>query len=159
MSWLCSLNKEPPTMFNKTNDPKLEMHHRNCVKMFHHWGFDFNTLFSTLAVNLHAPNQRPWLHKYVHHSLRYRRVIVFSHTSNDLSTARQKWRLDGPALLGHLLYSLVNHAYANRYHHHLVRQLVSSIIIDRYGFHVLHNQYSGKRCVNHEDQDRRAGCR
>jgi len=22
---------------------------------------------------------------------------------------------------GHLLYSLVNHAYANRYHHHLVR--------------------------------------
>jgi len=37
-----------------------------------------------------------------------------------LSTARQKWRLDGPALSGHLLYSLVNHAYANRYHHHLV---------------------------------------
>jgi len=38
----------------------------------------------------------------------------------DLSTARPKWRLDGPALLGHLLYSLVNHSYANRYHHHLV---------------------------------------
>ena len=33
----------------------------------------------------------------------------------DLSTARPKWRLDGPALSGHLLYSLVNHAYANRY--------------------------------------------
>jgi len=32
-----------------------------------------------------------------------------------------KWRLDGPALSGHLLYSLVNHAYANRYHNHLVR--------------------------------------
>jgi len=41
--------------------------------------------------------------------------------SIDLSTARPKWRLDGPALSGHLLYSLVNHAYANRYHHHLVR--------------------------------------
>ena len=39
----------------------------------------------------------------------------------DLSTARPKWRLDGPALLGHLLYSLVIYAYANRYHHHLVR--------------------------------------
>ena len=39
----------------------------------------------------------------------------------DLSTALPKWRLDGPALLGHLLYSLVNHAYANRYHHHVVR--------------------------------------
>jgi len=39
----------------------------------------------------------------------------------DLSTARPKWRLDGPALSGHLLYSLVIHAYANRYHHHLVR--------------------------------------
>jgi len=38
----------------------------------------------------------------------------------DLSTARPKWRLDGPALSGHLLYSLVNHAYAKRYHHHLV---------------------------------------
>ena len=39
----------------------------------------------------------------------------------DLSTARPKWRLDGPALSGHLLYSLVNHAYEKRYHHHLVR--------------------------------------
>jgi len=39
----------------------------------------------------------------------------------DLTTARPKWRLDGPALSGHLLYSLVNHAYANRYHKHLVR--------------------------------------
>ena len=37
----------------------------------------------------------------------------------DLSTARPKWRLDGPALSGHLLYSLVNHAYANRYNCHL----------------------------------------
>jgi len=37
----------------------------------------------------------------------------------DLSTACTKWRFDGPALSGHLLYSLVNHAYAN--HHHLVR--------------------------------------
>ena len=39
----------------------------------------------------------------------------------DLSTARPKWRLDGPALSDHLLYSLVNNAYANRYHRHLVR--------------------------------------
>jgi len=39
----------------------------------------------------------------------------------DLSTARPKWRLDGPALSGHLLYSLVNNAYANRYQQHLVR--------------------------------------
>jgi len=39
----------------------------------------------------------------------------------DLSTARPKWRLDGPALSGHLLYSLVNHAYANRYYYYLVR--------------------------------------
>ena len=39
----------------------------------------------------------------------------------DLSTARPKWRLDGLALSGLLLYSLVNHAYANRCHHHLVR--------------------------------------
>jgi len=38
----------------------------------------------------------------------------------DLSTVRPKWRLDGPALACHLLYSLVNHAYANCYHHHLV---------------------------------------
>jgi len=38
----------------------------------------------------------------------------------DLSTARPKWRLDGPALSVHLLYSLVNHAYTNRYHHHPV---------------------------------------
>jgi len=30
----------------------------------------------------------------------------------DLSTARPKWRLDGPTLSGYLLYSLVNHAYA-----------------------------------------------
>jgi len=51
----------------------------------------------------------------------------------DLSTARPKWRLDGPALSGHLLYSLVNHAYANRYHHHLVR----NIIMERYGFHII----------------------
>ena len=39
----------------------------------------------------------------------------------DLSTARPKWRLDGPVLSGHLLYSLVNHAYANCYHYHLVQ--------------------------------------
>jgi len=57
--------------------------------------------------------------------------------SIDLSTARLKWRLDGPALSGHLLYSLVNHAYANRYHHHLVRKLVSNIIMQRYGFHII----------------------
>ena len=37
--------------------------------------------------------------------------------ATDLSTARPKWRLDGPDLSDHLLYSLVNHAYANRYHH------------------------------------------
>jgi len=35
----------------------------------------------------------------------------------DLSTARPKWRIDGPVLSGHLLYSLVNYAYANPFHH------------------------------------------
>ena len=54
-----------------------------------------------------------------------------------LSTARPKWRLDGPALSGHLMYSLVNHAYANIYHHYLVRLLVSNIIMKRYGFHII----------------------
>jgi len=48
-------------------------------------------------------------------------ITCLSCLSFDLSTPRPKWRLDGPDLLGHLLYSLVNHAYANRYHHHLVR--------------------------------------
>ena len=46
-----------------------------------------------------------------------------THTSTaviDLSTARPKWRLDGPGLSGHLLYSLVNPGYANSYHHRLV---------------------------------------
>ena len=55
----------------------------------------------------------------------------------NLSTACPKWRLDGPALSGHLLYSLINHAYANRYHHHLVRKLVSNILMQRYGFHII----------------------
>jgi len=41
--------------------------------------------------------------------------------TTDPSTARPKWRLYGPALSGHLLYSLVNHACANRYYHYLVR--------------------------------------
>jgi len=41
-------------------------------------------------------------------------------SSLDLSIAHPKWRLDGPALTGHLVYSLVNHAYANLYHHYLV---------------------------------------
>ena len=48
----------------------------------------------------------------------------------DISTARPKWRLDGSALSGHLLHSLANHAYANRYHHHLVKCLVRDIIMD-----------------------------
>jgi len=38
----------------------------------------------------------------------------------DLLAARTKRRLDGPALSGHLLYSLVSLAFANRYHYHLV---------------------------------------
>jgi len=59
-----------------------------------------------------------------------------SNTSIDLSTARPKWRLDGPGLSGHLLYSLVNHAYVNHFHHHLVRFMVSKIIMERYGFHI-----------------------
>ena len=46
---------------------------------------------------------------------------VIAVVSIDLSTARPKWRFDGPALSGHLLYSLVNHAYGIRYHHHVVR--------------------------------------
>ena len=56
-------------------------------------------------------------------------------TISDLSTARPKWRLDGPAFSGHLLYSLVNHAYANRFHYHLV--LVSNSIMERYGFYII----------------------
>ena len=63
--------------------------------------------------------------------------IPLIHGAVDLSTARPKWRLDRPALSGHLLYSLVNHAYANRYHHHLVRYLVSNIKMERYGFHFI----------------------
>jgi len=55
----------------------------------------------------------------------------------DLSTAGPKWRLDGPALSGYLLYSLVNHTYANRCHHRLVRYLVRNIIMERYGFHII----------------------
>ena len=59
------------------------------------------------------------------HAVKVRVVLLlYESTSSvvtDLSTARPKWRLDGPALSGHVLYSLVNHAYANRYHHHLVR--------------------------------------
>jgi len=48
--------------------------------------------------------------------------IQFSiYFSMDLSTARPKWRHDGQALSGHLLFSTLSHAYANRYHHHLVR--------------------------------------
>jgi len=70
----------------------------------------------------------------------------------DLLTARPKWRLDGPALSIDL-YSLVNHAYANHYHHYLVRSLVSyngAIWLSNY------NKYSGKQCVNYEDQGRKA---
>jgi len=59
--------------------------------------------------------------------LEYRGFLILKDQENeafsifDLSTARPKWRLDGPSLSGHLLYPLVKHAYANRYHHHLVR--------------------------------------
>jgi len=48
-------------------------------------------------------------------------IVMHVFKEIDLSTARPKWRLDGPALSVHLLYSLVNHAYANRYHRHLIR--------------------------------------
>jgi len=54
-----------------------------------------------------------------------------------LSTACPKWRLDRQALSSHLLYPLVNHAYANRYYHHIVRELVINITIGRYGFHII----------------------
>jgi len=47
--------------------------------------------------------------------------VVAPQAGIDLSTTHPKWRLDGPALSGHLLYSLVNHAYANLYHYHLVQ--------------------------------------
>ena len=63
--------------------------------------------------------------------------IPLIHGAVDPSTARPKWRLDGPALSGHLLYSLVNHAYENRYHHYLVQYLVSNIIMERYSFHII----------------------
>jgi len=54
----------------------------------------------------------------------------------DLSTARPKWRHDGPALLGYLLYSLVNPAYANTDHYLLVRY-VSDILMEQYCFHII----------------------
>ena len=80
--------------------------------------------------------------------------------SIDLLTARPKWRLDGPALSGHLLYLLVNHAYANRYG---LSSSPSPIIGHYYYYGVIwlsyYKKYSSKRCVNHKDQDRRACCR
>ena len=82
------------------------------------------------------------------------KVVVFK---IDLSTARPKWRFDGPALSGHQLYSLVNHVYANR------KSLSPSPIIGQLYYNgaiwlSYYNKYSGKQCVNHEDQDRRACC-
>jgi len=64
-----------------------------------------------------------WLHFVWNTYFRYVfcSSIVMDSSTTDLSTARPKWRLDGPDLSGNLLYLLVNHAYANRYHHHLVR--------------------------------------
>ena len=60
------------------------------------------------------------LHQSQVYSVLYIYVVVVVQPI-DLSTARPKWRLDRQALSGQLLYSLVNHAFANRYHHHLVR--------------------------------------
>ena len=75
-------------------------------------------------------------HQIVLVYVKHRIVLVYVKHQIDLSTARPKWRLDGPALSGRLLYSLVNQAYANRYHHHLVRKLVSNMIMERYGFQI-----------------------
>jgi len=52
---------------------------------------------------------------------------------------RPKCRRDVLALSDHVrvLYSLVNHAYANRFHRHLVYKLVSNIIMERYDFHII----------------------
>ena len=50
-------------------------------------------------------------------------IIVYVVRREEQLTHRQpaqKWRLDGTAFSGHLLYSFFNHAYANRYHYHLV---------------------------------------
>jgi len=51
-------------------------------------------------------------------------LIVLLLCQFDISTVRPKWRLDGPSVSGHPLYSLVNDAYANRYHHHLVSNII-----------------------------------
>jgi len=97
----------PPTAIR--NNKILEKHCKN----FHHYTLKMtttlaagNSVISVLHCILLCFNST-WL------------WIVRARLTNDLSTARPKWRLDGPALSGHLLYSLVNHAYAN--HHHLVR--------------------------------------
>jgi len=60
-------------------------------------------------------------HYQITHDVPYQCLFQSGFIQFDLSTARPKWRLDGPTLSDHLLYSLVNHAYANRYHHYLVR--------------------------------------
>jgi len=70
-------------------------------------------------------------------------------TKVDISTTRPKRRLDGPALSGYLLYSFANPAYANSYHHHLVRVLVCNILIKRYDVHITFNKYSIKRCIKY----------
>ena len=52
---------------------------------------------STISYNLKLTNSS--VHKHVHR----RQTTKFSAHEIDLSTARQKWRLDGPALTGHHL--------------------------------------------------------
>jgi len=55
------------------------------------------------------------------------------HKTIDLSTARP----NGPALSDYLLYALVNSAYAKSFHHFLVRKLVSNVLKEQYGFHII----------------------
>ena len=53
-----------------------------------------------------------WFYRFRRHVVgaKFKAQTVIYFTRINLSTARPKWRLDGPALSGHLLYSLVNHA-------------------------------------------------
>jgi len=71
-------------------------------------GFEFRIASFKVAHNLVFSNLLLCIYLLTSRQLTYRQPA-------------QKWRIDGPALWGHLLYLLVNHAYANRYHYHLVR--------------------------------------
>jgi len=96
--------------------------------MVHNNSWTGRTRMSALFVSCHAVVRVKWSILMLNAKESYKRCISgngddakIMAVTNDLSTTRPKWRLDGPALSGHLLYSLVNHDYGNHYHHHLVR--------------------------------------